>query len=329
MNMFQRSYFVSITRACSLALGGFTLINLFRDGFHAASALDINLWWIDLRSLPVLVQLPLIWSAALLQIAFGLRRQLPRILRHALAAVCILLLAVVAANITTFYSLLGRNAFDSKFPLPLSAFIAVILVTILARAHASRRPPRASMPVMATTLLALFALFPLAQIACFGATDYRRPADAIVVFGARAYADGQPSTALADRVSTACDLYHRGLAPRIIFSGGPGDGAVHETESMRRFAIHLGVPNRAIDVDEHGLNTRATAEQTSHFFATSNIHRVLAVSHAYHLPRVKLAYQRAGYDVLTVPAHEQYFLTQMPYLVAREVAAFWAYWLRG
>jgi len=56
--------------------------------------------------------------------------------------------------------------------------------------------------------------------------------------------------------------------------------------------------------------------------------RVLAVSHAYHLPRVKMAYRRAGWDVYTVPAEESRPLTQTPYLVAREVAAVWAYYLR-
>ena len=55
---------------------------------------------------------------------------------------------------------------------------------------------------------------------------------------------------------------------------------------------------------------------------------VLVISHAYHLPRVKLAYQRAGWDVFTVPARESYLLRQMPYNMAREVAALWVYYLR-
>ena len=51
------------------------------------------------------------------------------------------------------------------------------------------------------------------------------------------------------------------------------------------------------------------------------------MSHAYHLPRVKLAYQRAGWEVFTVPAVETRQLTQKPRLVAREVAALWWYYL--
>ncbi|CAN0541418.1 unnamed protein product, partial [Scytosiphon promiscuus] len=48
------------------------------------------------------------------------------------------------------------------------------------------------------------ALFARGQMTCFGETDYRgdphaRPADGIVVFGARAYANGAPSPALRYR----------------------------------------------------------------------------------------------------------------------------------
>src|SRR5438552_2413903 len=100
--------------------------------------------------------------------------------------------------------------------------------------------------------------FPLAQMFCFGKTDYRRPADLAVVLGARVYADGRPSDALADRVRTACQLYREGLVGKLLFSGGPGDGKVHETESMKRLAIQLGVNPRDILLDEAGLNTQAT-----------------------------------------------------------------------
>ena len=55
---------------------------------------------------------------------------------------------------------------------------------------------------------------------------------------------------------------------------------------------------------------------------------MLAVSHFYHLPRIKLTYQREGIDVYTVPAKETYMLRQTPYSVAREVLALWVYYLR-
>ena len=55
---------------------------------------------------------------------------------------------------------------------------------------------------------------------------------------------------------------------------------------------------------------------------------MLVVSHFYHFPRIKLAYQRDGWEVYTVPARESYLLRQTPYNMAREVAALWVYYCR-
>jgi vancomycin permeability regulator SanA len=188
-------------------------------------------------------------------------------------------------------------------------------------------PARISLRMLAAFVVCLI-LFPLAQIICFGNTDYRRPADVAVVFGARTYADGRPSDALADRVRTACQLYRDGLVKKLIFSGGPGDGAVHETEAMRHLAVRLGVKAEDILIDTAGLNTQATVKNTEAIFSQLGAHRILVVSHFYHLPRIKMAYLREGWDVYTVPAKESYYMRQTPYMMAREVAAMWVYYLR-
>jgi uncharacterized SAM-binding protein YcdF (DUF218 family) len=230
------------------------------------------------------------------------------------------------ADAAQFYVLLASRAVHSAVPIPLSLFISAALALILAAVLKKTVTGRA-FPAFAVCL-GCIALFPLAQMFCFGKTDYRRPADAIVVLGARAYADGRPSQALADRVRTACRLYHDGLARTLIFSGGPGDGAIHETEAMRRMAISLGVSESDIVLDKNGLNTQATVKNTEALFAQRHMSRVLVVSHFYHLPRVKLAYQRDGWNVYTVPARESYLLAQLPYNMAREVAALWVYYFR-
>ena len=149
------------------------------------------------------------------------------------------------------------------------------------------------------------------------------------MLGARAYADGRPSDALADRVRTGCQLVREGLANKIIFSGGPGDGVIHETEVMRRMALELGVPAEAILLDPQGLSTRATIDNARVLFEREGIHDALGVSHFYHLPRLKLAAQRAGLNIRTVPARQSYFLRHTPAFVAREVVALWVYYLKG
>lgn len=177
---------------------------------------------------------------------------------------------------------------------------------------------------------AMLLALPLAHIAGSARADYVRPADAIVVLGARVYADGRPSLALADRVWTACSLMKRGLAPRLIVSGGPGDGELDEPHVMRELALACGIPDAAIAIDGDGLNTRNTAVNVARMLRQPGqpSPRVLVVSHDYHLARARMAFDGEGVVALTVPAHETRTLRALPYYVAREVPGFWVYFLR-
>ncbi len=169
----------------------------------------------------------------------------------------------------------------------------------------------------------------LAQLMAFGATDYRRPADAIVVFGAGVRPDGEPSLALYDRTRTGCELYHQGLAPTLILSGGGyDDGRPSEPVVMRRIALACGVPEEALVLDEGGVSSDATVAFTANLARRQGWRRVLAVSHGYHLSRIKLLSHRAGVAALTVPARESQPLAWLPYFVARELAAWTWHYLR-
>jgi len=111
-------------------------------------------------------------------------------------------------------------------------------------------------------------------------------------------------------------------------SGGPGDGAYHETQVMKTMAVHRGVPAARIDVDRGGWSTRLTVANTVPMLERMGARRVLAVSHWFHLPRIKMEYERSGLSVYTVPARETRTLAAMPWYVMRESAVFWVYWSR-
>jgi uncharacterized SAM-binding protein YcdF (DUF218 family) len=112
-------------------------------------------------------------------------------------------------------------------------------------------------------------------------------------------------------------------------SGAVGVSGVDETVAMQKMAVQLGVPAAAILRDNQGVNTDATVADTVPMFASLRTERVLAVSQFWHLPRIKLAYRAAGWDVQTVPAGFSQVIWQTPYLMAREVPAFWQYWARS
>lgn len=316
----------AVGRGVALFLGGFSLLNLISEWhtprFHA------SIWWLDFHPLPLWPARLLLCAVSLALLVFALspgRALWCRVSGGLVAMVC----GVALCNVVQYYRLLARGAIQSDFPLPFSGFICLALLIVLWSLFIERPAPmhRSARTLMMVVFLSCVVGYPLAQIYCFGKTDYRRPADVIVVFGARAYQDGQASRPLADRVETACALYRQGYAPRLLFSGGPGDGAVDEPEAMRRLAITLGVPAQAILLDHSGVDTHATVAYSCALFPRYHITRVLAVSHFFHLPRIKMTYQRAGWDVYTVPAAELAPLRESYYCVLRDMAAIWAYYV--
>jgi len=261
-----------------------------------------TLWWIDVRPLPQ-------WLVALPGLVLLLHAIFPRHLGRAATVTAALLAAVAFVDAIRYVTL----PLPSRPPIPLTLPIAVLL------ALAAFPPPRPRSSLAALVIAALLlALFPLAQVVTFGRTSYARRADWIVVPGARCYADGRPSQALAERVRTACRLYRDGYASKLFLSGGPGDGATHEAEAMRTLAMEEGVPAGGIVLDLDGWDTRSTIRHAPPG-------RLLLVSHFYHLPRLKMLARREGREAYTVPATEERPIRGTPWFVAREVAAFWRY----
>jgi uncharacterized SAM-binding protein YcdF (DUF218 family) len=324
---------MAVGRGMALFLGLFTLLNVV--GEVRSAGFDSSIWWIDLRVLPgwmgraVLV----LAGVAMVMVAFdrGRKVRVRWVVRGFIGG----LLAVVIGNVVVFYWLLFRGDIQAGAVVPLSLFVAVALGVILGCTFLdleTGRLGRGQGAVFAGTFALLMVAFPLAQMFCFGTTDYRRRADAIVVFGAMAYADGTPSLALADRVNTGIALYKAGYAPVLIFSGGPSAGSLSEPEVMRNMALSQGVPAEAIVLDEGGLHTDSSVVNTSGIFERKGYRTVLGVSHFYHLPRIKMTYGRAlaegRTEVVTVPARETRVLSRMPVYVGREVVALWVYYLR-
>ena len=98
----------------------------------------------------------------------------------------------------------------------------------------------------------------------------------------------------ADRVWYAARLYHRGVARRIIVSGGSllvqkSGPAVNEAAAMRQFLVDLGVPPEAIVSEGNSLNT---LENIRNVRAMVGDARVALITSAYHMPRaLKIARQ--------------------------------------
>ena len=297
---------------------------------------DASLWWIDLRDLPSLARLALLAVFAALLGVWAIAPLPGARLRWVAAIGCGIFAVFALRDVWRFYAAVAAGNIRPAVGIPLSLFIALLLGGL---ALAALRTRGAGTPRRLRGWIGLAAAagawgiaFPLAQMLFFGTTDYRRPADVAVIFGARVYASGQPSPLLADRIRTGVELYDSGLVPVLVLSGGDGSDGFNEARVMRDVAVAAGVEPRAILIDPAGDSTEATVANVMSILADRNGSagpgRVIAVSQAYHLPRVQLAFANAGLDVLTVPASEREPIREMPLFVAREVPAFWAYYLR-
>jgi uncharacterized SAM-binding protein YcdF (DUF218 family) len=131
--------------------------------------------------------------------------------------------------------------------------------------------------------------------------DEARPADAIVVLGAAQYY-GRPSPVLRARLDHALALYRRGLAPRIITTGGQGRDAVFtESEVAREYLSRQGVPAEFITVETAGQSTAQSAAAVGEIMDRMELHSCVVVSDGYHIHRIKRMLEERGLEVYGSP----------------------------
>ncbi len=143
----------------------------------------------------------------------------------------------------------------------------------------------------------------------------RRCYEAIVVLGGSivpAVPPLRPDPKLSDssdRVWHAARLFHRGLAPRIVVSGGSyavqtGQAPPTQTEAMamRQFLLALGVPDERIVMEGRSLNTIENMLETRALVGTAP---VALVTSAYHMPRALRLARQAGLSAAAFPTDWQ------------------------
>jgi uncharacterized SAM-binding protein YcdF (DUF218 family) len=141
----------------------------------------------------------------------------------------------------------------------------------------------------------------LAAVTIWGRRDTARPAGAIVVLGAAQYV-GHPSPVLRARPEHAVDLWRRGLAPRLILTGGTGEGdTTSEAAVGRRFVLQRGVPDSAILLEATGRTTRASLRAVAAMMTAEGSDTVILVSDPFHMLRLSMLARTYGLVPLLSP----------------------------
>jgi uncharacterized SAM-binding protein YcdF (DUF218 family) len=119
-----------------------------------------------------------------------------------------------------------------------------------------------------------------------GNRDERPDVDAIVVMGAAQY-DGRPSPIFAARLDHAISLYHAGVAPRLIVTGGKAEGdRTTEAASARDYALRHEVPSDAILVEDESRTTLQSIRLVAALMHDQGLQSAVFVSDPSHMLRV-------------------------------------------
>jgi uncharacterized SAM-binding protein YcdF (DUF218 family) len=173
--------------------------------------------------------------------------------------------------------------------------------------------------------LAAFLTLTAVRIVHEGSLQELHPADAIVVFGAAEYA-GHPSPVLRARLDHAFDLFHRGIAPVVITTGGAAsDPSFSEGGVGSNYLEHRGIPERNLIAETQGSDTAQSAMRVAVIMRANGLHSCVAVSDAYHVFRIKRLLEHEGIGPVYVaprPGSRPHSVVQRAYAVMREASSY-------
>ena len=120
--------------------------------------------------------------------------------------------------------------------------------------------------------------------------------DAIIVLGSPADSEGNPTPEQLARVTEAVHEYERGVAPRLIVTGGSTRHGYIEAQVMARSAEAMGVPRSSIYQETEALNTIQNACYSARIMKAHGWRSAEVVSAASHLQRAGLIFSKTAIE---------------------------------
>ncbi len=146
----------------------------------------------------------------------------------------------------------------------------------------------------------------LSQLESPGEDPLRHSAEAIVVLGAGTYLNapeygGDTVNAYSlERLRYAARLHRRSGKPVLVAGGNPLGNSTSEASHMKTvLQDEQGVP--VAWTEETSATTLENARNSAAILARAGIRRIYLVTHAWHMPRARLAFERAGFEVVPAP----------------------------
>ena len=164
---------------------------------------------------------------------------------------------------------------------------------VLRSSQPRHRPTHIGRRVFLTGLALTCAVFAWAALARHFAplaNTPRQTFDAIIVLGTPADSDGNPTPSQLDRVTEAVREFQRGVAPRLLMTGGAAHNHFVEAQVMARVAEAQGVPASVILIEPQAQDTIQNACYSTRMLVGQGLHSAEVVSSKSHLPRAAMIF---------------------------------------
>ncbi len=155
---------------------------------------------------------------------------------------------------------------------------------------------RRSIGLAAAGLLAWAALFWSPLVYWVGAPlrveEPPSPSAVILVFGGGVGEGGRPGRSTMERAALAAELYHRGLAPKIVFSSGYQQFRDRDAEDMQRVAQSRGVPAADILLEDRAASNYENVVRCLELMKQHHWRSAIVISGRYNMRRTGLLLRR-------------------------------------
>ena len=146
---------------------------------------------------------------------------------------------------------------------------------------------------------------------------------AAIVLGAGYLPSGRLSSALADRMDTAIDLYEAGKVNKLLLTGDNRFADYNEPAAMAAYAEARGVPREDLVLDYAGRRTYDSCYRAVAIFGAE---QAILVTQIFHLPRALYTCNQLGLETVGVVADRRSYLRATWYQL-RELFALTRAWL--
>jgi uncharacterized SAM-binding protein YcdF (DUF218 family) len=156
-----------------------------------------------------------------------------------------------------------------------------------------------SMPFTAQRLLSSLETYPAANPITL------EKAQAIVVLGGGIRHDQPEYTTdtlnsySLERIRYAAFLYNHHELPILVTGGNPSGGEAEGWVMKRELETLFNVPVRWLETKS--MNTAENASFSWQILNAAGIHTIALITHAWHMPRAKQAFEHAGFSVIPAP----------------------------